>query len=406
TAIGFVDANFALLSTSLVKGVILDGVEPTFNNISDNTYPLSRPLFVYTTNTTFTEKPQVASFINYYLTNLESESANAGLFPPPANALDVATNRWLTASGAAQAQQPTAVPTIAAQPTAIPVIEAEATAEPEDVVEAPVEDELFTPEIQQLLVNGRLDLELIADEWIGTDRPPGWSGSFDITNPRLPLLLRLDTELLAAQVYGADERPDAWFGAVSSTQLAIARDIRHDIEILAEDVFEDGERPLSWAGADPLLSCDRSTQALVTLLFESGLYENTVNPLEDNYCEQVTVNVSRFVEVNLIGVDLQVGSEGVAIPDAVTIDTNIAVGFFNTSASQRAGVIPEDTGITPLARSYADFTNMTLVQGENFLLFVEWQNTSLTLEEWLLLPNAAELEFETTCGELWCSAQG
>ena len=45
------------------------------------TYPLSRPLFIYSDAKIMTEKPQVADFINYYLTNVNDEIIDGRLLP-------------------------------------------------------------------------------------------------------------------------------------------------------------------------------------------------------------------------------------------------------------------------------------------------------------------------------------
>ncbi|MEO1289011.1 MAG: hypothetical protein AAFV93_14695, partial [Chloroflexota bacterium] len=224
----------------------------------------------------------------------------------------------------------------------------------------------------------------------------------DIENPQLPVFIRLDLEVLAAGIYGIENRPDDWFGAVRSTQDAIARDIRHDLELLADDVFGNS-RPTDWVGGLPIARCDRSTQALAVLLERNGLYSITSNPESPTYCQDVTTELSSFTEVNLLSTSpVSVGPSGVEVPADVTIETTIAVAFYNTSATRRAGVVPSGTGIEPIARSYLGFSNMTLIRGTDFLLFVEWQNTSLTQAEWRELPDVADLEVETTCTTDWC----
>jgi ABC-type phosphate transport system substrate-binding protein len=44
-----------------------------------------------------TEKPQVAAFINYYLTYVSEEITDVGYFPASEAALDVARQNWLAA---------------------------------------------------------------------------------------------------------------------------------------------------------------------------------------------------------------------------------------------------------------------------------------------------------------------
>jgi phosphate transport system substrate-binding protein len=394
-SVGFFDANYALNNINLVRGVSIDGVEPSFNNIADTLYPLSRPLFIYSSSRTFQELPQVASFMNYYLSSIETQLGTSGLFPAPPNALQVAMNTWLGSTGQAVPTQEVVLPVTTEEPTAV------VTAAPESTeVAAPTS--VFTPEVQTLLVNARLDLELVVNELMGIERPAGWSGTLDINNPQLPILLRLDTELTAAIVYGAESRPAEWFGAINSTTFAIARDIRHDVELLADSVFFGGQRPSGWAGADPVYRCDRTTQAMVTLLRNSGVYTVTIDPFSANFCEQLRNDITLFTEVNLLNPDVQVGASGVAVGGDIQIDTNFAVAFFDVHARQRAGVIPFGTAVTPIARSYNGFSNMTLVQGEGFLLFIEYQNMNIDQQAFRVLPNYEGRDFETVCNVIWC----
>src|SRR5689334_24388084 len=93
-----------------------------------------------------------------------------------------------------------------------------------------------------ILISARSDLQLLAINTLGNNLPAGWNDSLDINDPQLPLLIRLDLELLAGALLGADKRPPGWFGTVLSTPYAIARDIRHDLELLA-DTVSPGPRP-------------------------------------------------------------------------------------------------------------------------------------------------------------------
>ena len=51
----------------------VEGVAPDDQTAEDNTYPISRPLFIYSTAQIMQEKPQVAAFIYFYLTNVNDE---------------------------------------------------------------------------------------------------------------------------------------------------------------------------------------------------------------------------------------------------------------------------------------------------------------------------------------------
>jgi phosphate transport system substrate-binding protein len=85
-----------------LKALKIDGVAPNADTVESGDYPLARPLFLYSTAQIMTEKPQVADFLNFYLTHVNDEIDDVGYFPASAAALDEAKQAWLTASGPAQ----------------------------------------------------------------------------------------------------------------------------------------------------------------------------------------------------------------------------------------------------------------------------------------------------------------
>jgi len=75
----------------------IDGVEPTKENVDNNSYPLSRPLFIYSDAKIMQEKPQVAAYINFFLSYVNEEITDVGYFPAPEEALAIARQAWLDA---------------------------------------------------------------------------------------------------------------------------------------------------------------------------------------------------------------------------------------------------------------------------------------------------------------------
>jgi phosphate binding protein len=57
----------------LLKALSIEGIEPSEETGTTGEYPLSRPLFIYSAPSIIQAKPQVAAFINYYLTNVNSQ---------------------------------------------------------------------------------------------------------------------------------------------------------------------------------------------------------------------------------------------------------------------------------------------------------------------------------------------
>jgi phosphate binding protein len=96
-AIGYFGYAYYLENKDKLTILSIDGVEPTETTAEDGTYPLSRPLFIYSAKEVLAAKPQVAAFINYYLTNVSDEIDAVGYFPASEVALDEARQSWLDA---------------------------------------------------------------------------------------------------------------------------------------------------------------------------------------------------------------------------------------------------------------------------------------------------------------------
>jgi phosphate transport system substrate-binding protein len=94
-AIGYFGYAYLQNAGDQLKAVSVDGVEPTAETAESGDYPLSRPLFIYSDAKIMQEKPQVAAFINFYLTYVDEEILDVGYFPASATALDQAKQNWL-----------------------------------------------------------------------------------------------------------------------------------------------------------------------------------------------------------------------------------------------------------------------------------------------------------------------
>jgi phosphate transport system substrate-binding protein len=98
-AVGFFGYAYYEENKDKLNVLAIDGVSPDAGTVEDGSYPLSRPLFLYTTAKIMQEKPQVASFINYYLTYVDEEIASVGYFPASTEALNGSRQAWLDAMG-------------------------------------------------------------------------------------------------------------------------------------------------------------------------------------------------------------------------------------------------------------------------------------------------------------------
>ncbi len=96
-AIGFFGYAYYQENQDDLIALSIDGIAPTAETAEDNSYPLSRPLFIYSAANVMQEKAHVAAFINYYLTNVNDEIIDVGYFPASATALNEARSMWLEA---------------------------------------------------------------------------------------------------------------------------------------------------------------------------------------------------------------------------------------------------------------------------------------------------------------------
>ncbi len=98
-AIGYFGYAYYLENADLLNIINVAGVEPTAETAENGDYPLARPLFIYSDASIMQEKPQVADFINFYLTYVNEEIIDVGYFPASEDALNASRVAWLAAVG-------------------------------------------------------------------------------------------------------------------------------------------------------------------------------------------------------------------------------------------------------------------------------------------------------------------
>jgi len=98
-AIGYFGFAYYTENSGALKAVAVEGVEPNQGTVDDGTYPLARPLFIYSDAKILAEKSQVAAFIYFYLSNVNDNIVDVGYFPAPAADLQGAMDAWSTATG-------------------------------------------------------------------------------------------------------------------------------------------------------------------------------------------------------------------------------------------------------------------------------------------------------------------
>ena len=97
-AIGYFGFAYFVENEDKLRDVSIEGVSPDEQSVNENTYPLSRPLFIYSDAKIMKDKPQVASFINYFLTREDEGNKEVGYFAAPVDAKSQSMQAWLDAT--------------------------------------------------------------------------------------------------------------------------------------------------------------------------------------------------------------------------------------------------------------------------------------------------------------------
>ncbi len=96
-AVGYFGYAYYAENQDTLRILVIDGVTAEQENVDNNTYPLSRPLFMYSDASIMREKPQVAGYLNFVLTFVNEEIVDVGYFPANEEALNKARQAWLDA---------------------------------------------------------------------------------------------------------------------------------------------------------------------------------------------------------------------------------------------------------------------------------------------------------------------
>ncbi|MCS6836568.1 MAG: phosphate ABC transporter substrate-binding protein PstS family protein [Anaerolineae bacterium] len=89
-AIGYFGYAYYQADIDRMRAIPINGVEPNEQTGASGEYPLARPLLIYTAPSILAAKPQVAAFVNYYLTN-----ANEQLGADPNQIGYIPTNKYV-----------------------------------------------------------------------------------------------------------------------------------------------------------------------------------------------------------------------------------------------------------------------------------------------------------------------
>lgn len=82
-AVGYFGFAYFIENEDVLIALEVEGVEPNADNVDDGSYPLARPLFMYSDSGVMEEKPQVAAYLTYFLNSVSGLIGDVGYFPAP-----------------------------------------------------------------------------------------------------------------------------------------------------------------------------------------------------------------------------------------------------------------------------------------------------------------------------------
>ena len=98
-AIGYFGYAYYEENASTLKALSVNGVEPNAETAESGEYPISRPLFIYSSTEIMQEKPQVSAFIYFYINNVVDEIIDVGYFPVSEGKSQENVDTWNSALG-------------------------------------------------------------------------------------------------------------------------------------------------------------------------------------------------------------------------------------------------------------------------------------------------------------------
>lgn len=98
-AIGFFGMAYLQEHRDTLTPVVVDGISPSTETVDSGEYPLSRPLYLYTSRSVLRDKPEVAAFLDFSLNHVNGVIDEVGYYPASAAALDAAMAELVKMTG-------------------------------------------------------------------------------------------------------------------------------------------------------------------------------------------------------------------------------------------------------------------------------------------------------------------
>lgn len=98
-AVGYFGYAYYKENQGSLKALSVNGVEANETTAESGSYPIARPLFIYSDARIMQEKPQVAAFVHFYIVNVADEILDVGYFPTSDSKVQQNLDSWKSAVG-------------------------------------------------------------------------------------------------------------------------------------------------------------------------------------------------------------------------------------------------------------------------------------------------------------------
>lgn len=82
-------------ATNSVRSIVVEGMTPESVELANRNYPFERSLYIYVDRQQLKTKTVINSFVNFYLSHVNDEIKDAGLFPLSTEELDLSKTKFL-----------------------------------------------------------------------------------------------------------------------------------------------------------------------------------------------------------------------------------------------------------------------------------------------------------------------
>lgn len=142
--------------------------------------------------------------------------------------------------------------------------------------------------------------------------------------------------------------------------------------------------------------CSRTVNNIMALLKRDYKFAPQARPDTSDYCADLETEINVYIEAALTE------------PPGIDGESMGAQAFVDFGTRQYVGIMPRGTKFLAVARNKLPGSQMAFVKGENFSVFIDYAFTTLTLDQFQMLPDYQDYDGDIRpgCRASWCQPPG